>query len=587
MPLRRTQRSITTLVQRHYENGQMTEKLVLQKQQEDIDDTLFQTKPLKKIKPIISIPESLQKSKKVIYKDKSSSLETNIQITKLSKTLAQDLTSKDKVSEKYWNSFSETISEKLSWHPQIDFQGLEQETSSVGSSQILEEYSQYSATRNMRVLTKNSPKTCWKLSQSSQQDTKGDAATQITRKIRIYPNIKQKKLFKKCFDAHRYFYNKAIEQIRENENIEDKAEKKRANEFNSVRNNVVINNTDLSEEDNNLWMEEIPYDTRQLAVKAVISARTAAFSNLKNGNITHFNMKFRNKKTSGNVFYVDKDALKNGKIFPRRLKTKKEKGKKQNDFSQLISKLKRKKGERIADIIDRSEGDFIIKQEKDNRYYVCLVVTPTDKILETKANICALDPGVRTFQTMYSEESVGEFGYNTSKKLYVLYRREDKLKSILAKKKIKSKKKYKLKKRCALLRTKIKHIVQDLHWRTAHYLTNNFQVILLPIFGSKNMANKNKRRISRTTTRLLLGLSHYDFQQKLIYKAKQRGRNVILCKEHYTTKCCGKCGTLNETIGSKKIFQCKSCDLVMDRDIHAARNILLRGLTIYCESSRV
>ena len=106
----------------------------------------------------------------------------------------------------------------------------------------------------------------------------------------------------------------------------------------------------------------------------------------------------------------------------------------------------------------------------------------------------------------------------------------------------------------------------------------------MPIFSSKQMANKKNRKLSRTSTRLLLSLSHYEFQQKLLYKAKQRGRNVILCKEHYTTKCCGKYGTLNETIGSKKIFHCDNCKLTMDRDIHAARNILVRGLTIYSDS---
>jgi putative transposase len=395
-------------------------------------------------------------------------------------------------------------------------------------------------------------------------------ANQITRKIRIYPNVEQKRLFSKCFGAHRYFYNKAIEQIRENDKIEDSKEKNKANKFISVRNAVVINNSELSEEDGNLWMQDIPYDTRQLAVKVLDSARKAAFSNLRNGNINQFKMHFINKKTSNNIFYVNKKALINGAIFSQKL------GKEH--------KFLKTKNKKDKEAIKQSIGDFSILQEKDGRYYACIVIEPKDKILKQRSNICALDPGVRTFQTMYSPKSIGEFGFDTSKTLYKLYRREDKLKAILATKKLKSNKKYKLKKRCALLRTKIKHIVKDLHWKTCDYLTKKFQVILLPIFNSKQMANKKKRRISRTTTRLLLGLSHYEFQQKLLYKAKQRGRNVILCKEHYTTKCCGNCGTLNEKIGSKKIFHCDNCDLTMDRDIHAARNILVRGLTIYSDN---
>jgi putative transposase len=391
----------------------------------------------------------------------------------------------------------------------------------------------------------------------------------------------QKTLFSKCFGAHRYFYNKAIEQF----NIT--SEKKEPSEsFIDIRNRVVTNIKDMTEDE--MWMEEIPCDTKQLAVKVAISARSAAFSNLRNGNITHFKMRFLNKKTSNNVFYINKKALSDGHLFKQRLYEKVDK------FSKTGKLLKTKKkidhsflrSKKDMETLLQSNGEFCITQEKDGRYYACIVIESRDEILEAETNICALDPGVRTFQTMYSQESIGEFGYDTSKTLIKLCRREDKLKSILAKSEIvlKSNKRYKLKKRCALLRTKIKHITKDLHWKTCDYLTKHFQVILLPIFSSKQMANKKNRKLSRTSTRLLLSLSHYEFQQKLLYKAKQRGRNVILCKEHYTTKCCGKCGTLNETIGSKKIFHCDNCKLTMDRDIHAARNILVRGLTIYSDS---
>jgi IS605 OrfB family transposase len=338
-------------------------------------------------------------------------------------------------------------------------------------------------------------------------------------------------------------------------------------------------------------------------------------------------MGFLSKKYSTNVCYIDKGSLVNGNLFPKTLQKPtlickkcisvrndhKDDYKKCNKcitcdrcnkriaenkkptkncktcHKPCISKANKichRKCKRECSVLNKSDGDFSIIQGKDKKYYACIVVLPTDEILDTKQNICALDPGVRTFQTMYSQDSIGEFGYDTSKTLYNLYKREDKIKSALVTDTtIKSKKRYKLKKRCALLRTKIKNITNDLHWKTADYLTKNYQVILLPIFNSKQMANKKNRKISKTSTRLMLGLSHYDFQQKLLYKAKQRGRNVILCKEHYTTKCCGGCGTLNETIGSKKIFQCENCDLIMDRDTHAARNILIRALSIYFDNT--
>jgi putative transposase len=331
------------------------------------------------------------------------------------------------------------------------------------------------------------------------------------------------------------------------------------------RKEFIPRDTELTDE--NIWMKVVPLDTREEAARIAIKALKTSFSLLKKGLISKFNLSFRSRKKNNNIFYVAKKALKDGKLFPRRL-------------GPEDSKLRvRKKDDKY---LKSSDGIFSIIQEKDKRYYICVIIKPEKEKVKPRSSICALDPGIRTFLTMYSEKAIGEFGYDSSKKLYQLYKREDRLKSVLASEKYTSKYRCKLKRRCALLRTKIKHIVQDLHWKTCDYLTKNYQVILLPIFNTKQMANKAKRKISKTTTRLMLGLSHYDFQQKLLYKAKQRGRQVILCKEHYTTKCCGNCGKLND-VGSKKVFNC-SCGLKMDRDIHAARNILIRGLSIYFDS---
>ncbi len=240
--------------------------------------------------------------------------------------------------------------------------------------------------------------------------------------------------------------------------------------------------------------------------------------------------------------------------------------------------------EKDKKFIQKSDGIFSITKEQDNRYYINVIIENTQEKYEIKDNICALDPGIRTFQTLFSEQLAGDMGNDISEKIIKLFRREDRLKSIISTEKLSRKKKSKLKKRCVLLRTKVKHIVSDLHWKIADFLTKNFQTILLPIFSSKNMANKKNRKISKVTTRLLLGMSHYSFQQKLLYKAKARGRNVIICKEHYTSKCCGICGSMNEKLGSKKIFKCEKCNHTMDRDIHAARNILIRSLSIYYQN---
>jgi transposase len=63
-------------------------------------------------------------------------------------------------------------------------------------------------------------------------------------------------------------------------------------------------------------------------------------------------------------------------------------------------------------------------------------------------------------------------------------------------------------------------------------------------------------------------------------KTQQRGRWVHEVSEHYTSKCCGKCGILDCNLGGKKIYNCtsKKCDFVLDRDFNGARNILIMNL---------
>jgi transposase len=67
--------------------------------------------------------------------------------------------------------------------------------------------------------------------------------------------------------------------------------------------------------------------------------------------------------------------------------------------------------------------------------------------------------------------------------------------------------------------------------------------------------------------------------EKLTYACSKNKSNIYLANESYTTKCCGRCGTLNN-VGSSEIFNCIKCGLQQDRDLHAARNIYLRRVTM-------
>ena len=48
--------------------------------------------------------------------------------------------------------------------------------------------------------------------------------------------------------------------------------------------------------------------------------------------------------------------------------------------------------------------------------------------------------------------------------------------------------------------------------------------------------------------------------------------------ESYTSKLCSKCGEINNTLGSSKVFNCNKCNLHYDRDMNSCRNILIKSL---------
>ena len=75
--------------------------------------------------------------------------------------------------------------------------------------------------------------------------------------------------------------------------------------------------------------------------------------------------------------------------------------------------------------------------------------------------------------------------------------------------------------------------------------------------------------------------SHYRFRQRLINKSREYPWcSVVITQEPFTTKTCGACGKLHHKLGSSKTFKCPQCNYTADRDANAARNILIRHVTL-------
>jgi putative transposase len=120
--------------------------------------------------------------------------------------------------------------------------------------------------------------------------------------------------------------------------------------------------------------------------------------------------------------------------------------------------------------------------------------------------------------------------------------------------------------------------VQELHHKIAKFLTDNFDVILLPTFETSQMVSKSKRKLRNKSVRQMLTLSHYEFKQFLKWKAWEKSKLVIDCNEAYTSKTVSWTGEVINNLGGRSIIKSNQTGMSMNRDLNGVRGIFLRAL---------
>jgi putative transposase len=144
--------------------------------------------------------------------------------------------------------------------------------------------------------------------------------------------------------------------------------------------------------------------------------------------------------------------------------------------------------------------------------------------------------------------------------------------------KAKSQRKKRLKNAATRLRGKIKYLVDELHKKTARFLVDNFDVILLPTFETSIMSKKAKRRIRSKSVRQMLTLSDYKFKKFIKHKANEFNKIVIDVNEAYTSKTVSWTGEIISNLGGSKIIKPRIDNRTMNRDLNGARGIYLCAL---------
>jgi len=377
------------------------------------------------------------------------------------------------------------------------------------------------------------------------------------KKIRFYPQNEEKyiqalQLYRRAYNIAVSHYLSGTDKDEEGKfkNLRPKIKeqcKKEQEEKNHIYNSIIVDNAVLS----------------ALKTFKIIMKRNRQKKGEKNG---FSKLNFKSRK--GDIHSFSMDRLPKN-LFPA---------------SRVLGKIFLT--EKIPnEAIDKS---IIVTYNKGRWFLQVQQYIKTQSEIQGDVKVIAIDQGVRTFATCYSQSEVIIAGDNFAKeKLFPLMKKVDKL--ISQKTKLLN---LKLEEEPQWFRDRLKYldkkiykfknnkddIISDLHNRLAYELVSNYDVIFLPTFETKKMTSKKgERKIRRVTARQMLDLNHYKFKIKLKWYADKYGKHIVDCNESYTSKTYSWNGYIDNNLGSKKII--KNSGIIVDRDINGARGILLKQLT--------
>ena len=483
--------------------------------------------------PLFAIAESLPPSNETTSSAKLPICNPSTQKQKSSETSDQDSTSSGKDCAPYWTDCCAEISSRLLLPVVTDSQGLDSSLFSTWSSKTVE--ASWFSTKLYTAQTQNSPKIYSASSTSSLVECTGlESTVKKSKKTRIYLSLNQKKIVKKWFGVARFVYNKTIEYLQQPET--------KAN-WKAIKGGIL---EALPE-----WCKEVPYQIKSIAVKDACKAVSNAKKKFKDGGIRS-KMRFKSRKNPIQSCYIPKSAVTDKGIY-----------------HTILGEVTFKES------LPNSFGDCRLVFAYGD-YYLAIPREEPRTITENQGRVVALDPGIRTFMTFFSETRFGELGRAANLRIQRLCFRLDKLISQISKAKCRQKRR--MSASANRIRGRIKNLVDELHKKTARFLVDNFDIILLPTFETSQMSLKAKRRIRAKSVRQMLTLSHYQFKQFLKHKAFEMGKVVLDVNEAYTSKTVSWTGEIVPNLGGAKVIKSKLTGQKMLRDWNGARGIFLRAL---------
>ena len=131
----------------------------------------------------------------------------------------------------------------------------------------------------------------------------------------------------------------------------------------------------------------------------------------------------------------------------------------------------------------------------------------------------------------------------------------------------------KTKKKKAKLERRVKRQRKEQSRKWAQHVARNNKTVAIEDFKPKFLFKK--KYMAKKSADIAIGIA----KNELISACQTFGSDLYVIDPYYTTMDCSNCGTRAKTkldLGVRT-FQCSTCNTVLDRDVNAARNMLLRA----------
>lgn len=114
--------------------------------------------------------------------------------------------------------------------------------------------------------------------------------------------------------------------------------------------------------------------------------------------------------------------------------------------------------------------------------------------------------------------------------------------------------------------------LDNLH-KISTYLVNRYDTICIEDLNVSEMLSNPK------LAKHIQDCGWRTFRELLKYKCQEKGKNLIVIgRFEPSSKRCNSCGHINQISLSDRIFNCSCCNILIERDLNAARNIKDYGL---------